>query len=247
MDNLISPEMRSELAAACDRVISRTRSGSWTHRRTVGKQFPPFDNDNPDSWGVQHLMHPDLGEPIFAEWYTSEPLVNAVSGLLVCQEDQLQMGECILEQTRYSHSQLIIELFNLLINPESHQFALRWHRDDVKETALEEEERDSLSIWHHGVCGILLDVTKSNNLCRFNGTRRCIQTMSKPSPTRNIRALYTDSCLFVVPGSHKSPRTPEQRARSNTMDPPIDPLNMPGSIKVTLHRRLSDSPSFRYS
>lgn len=45
-----------------------------------------------------------------------------------------------------------IELFNMLINPTSHDFALRWHRDDVKETAGEEEERDALSKWHFGVC-----------------------------------------------------------------------------------------------
>lgn len=90
--DLISPEMQTQLAAACDRVISRTRSGTWTHRRTVGKQFPPFDNDNPDSWGVQHLMHPDLGESVFAEWYTSDRLVETVCDLMVCQEGQLQMG-----------------------------------------------------------------------------------------------------------------------------------------------------------
>ena len=46
------------------------------------------------------------------------------------------------------------ELFNLLINPESHNFALRWHRDDVRETACEDEERQALAIWHHGVSTI---------------------------------------------------------------------------------------------
>jgi hypothetical protein len=44
-----------------------------------------------------------------------------------------------------------IELFNLLINPTNHEFALRWHRDDVRETADEEEELESLALWHHGV------------------------------------------------------------------------------------------------
>ena len=39
----------------------------------------------------------------------------------------------------------------MLINPESHAFALRWHRDDVREKATENEERQALSIWHHGV------------------------------------------------------------------------------------------------
>jgi len=184
--NLVPPELKIQLEAACDRVISLTRSGSWAHRRTVGKQFPPFDNDNPDSWGVQHLMHPDLGEPIFSDWYTSDPLLRTICDLMECEDDRLQM-----------------ELFNLLINPESHEFALRWHRDDIRETASEDEERQGLSIWNHGI--------------QWN------------------TALYKDSCLYIVPGSHKRPRTSEQRAHSNTMDPPKNPLDMPGSIQVTLN------------
>lgn len=40
----------------------------------------------------------------------------------------------------------------MLINPLSHDFALRWHRDDVNEKASEEEERDALNTWHYGVC-----------------------------------------------------------------------------------------------
>ena len=43
------------------------------------------------------------------------------------------------------------ELFNLLINPLSHNFALRWHRDDVRENATEGEEEKALRIWHYGV------------------------------------------------------------------------------------------------
>lgn len=83
-----------ELKAAAERTIERTRAGSWTHRRTVGRQFPPFDNDHPDSWGVQHVMHPDLGEPCFADWYTSSALVKVITELLDCAEDELQIGEC---------------------------------------------------------------------------------------------------------------------------------------------------------
>jgi len=90
---LIPPELEKPVREATERVIARTRAGEWPHRRTVGKQFPPFDNDNPDSWGVQHLMHPDLGEPIFAEWYTSGSLIRTICGLLNCDEDKLQMGE----------------------------------------------------------------------------------------------------------------------------------------------------------
>lgn len=154
----------------------------------MGKQFPPFGNDSPDSWGVQHVMHPDLGEEgrILAQWYTSEAVRDVVKGLLKCSDEELQM-----------------ELFNLLINPESHEFALRWHRDDVKGTATEEEEIEALTIWHHGV--------------QWN------------------TALYEDSCLFVVPGSHKVPRTPEQRAQSTGLEAPEDPNTMPGAISVTLY------------
>jgi hypothetical protein len=87
---LIPTGLHTQLREAAERVIAKTRSGQWPHRRTVGKQFPPYDNSNPDSWGVQHLMHPDLGEPAFAEWYTSE--VQTVCRLLSCGEDKLQMG-----------------------------------------------------------------------------------------------------------------------------------------------------------
>jgi hypothetical protein len=91
--DLIPPEQFAELEKACDRVISLTRSGSWKHRRTFGKQFPPWDDDNPDSWGVQHLMHPDLNEPIFARWYASDALLQVCKELLDCEENNLQMGK----------------------------------------------------------------------------------------------------------------------------------------------------------
>lgn len=90
--DLISEELRPQLEAACTRVINRTRSGGWPHRRTVGKQFPPYGDGDPDSWGVQHLMHPDLGEPIFAQWYTSKAVTDVAKALLECSEEDLQMG-----------------------------------------------------------------------------------------------------------------------------------------------------------
>lgn len=88
-----SPSYETQLREACDRIVSLTREGKWSYRRTVGKQFPPFGDDNPDSWGVQHVMHPGLGEPVFAEWYTSQKLLDVVMELLECGEDNLEMGE----------------------------------------------------------------------------------------------------------------------------------------------------------
>ncbi|KXN91337.1 hypothetical protein AN958_01312 [Leucoagaricus sp. SymC.cos] len=182
---LIPAEDWTDLEAACTRVIQKTRDGTWAHRRVVGKQFPPYGDDNPDSWGVQHVMHPQLGEPAFAKWYTSDRLLEVAKDLLGCKDEELQL-----------------ELFNLLINPLGHDFALRWHRDDVSGKASEEEEREALSVWGHGV--------------QWN------------------TALYTDSCLYIVPRSHKTPRTPEQRRLSETHEPPEDPMDMPGAIQLTL-------------
>lgn len=69
-----SPFDLETLRTSAATIIKKTRSGEWKHRRVVGKQFPPFGNESPDSWGVQHVMHPELGEEgsVLAKWYTSE-------------------------------------------------------------------------------------------------------------------------------------------------------------------------------
>lgn len=60
-------------------------------RRLVGTQFPPWTEGN-DVWGVQHLLHPELKEPIFAEWYGSTKLLEAVQQLLDAKQEELQLG-----------------------------------------------------------------------------------------------------------------------------------------------------------
>lgn len=115
VQGLLPAEIFPELQEACTRAIARTREGSWKHRRVVGKQFPPFGafgailrsyldtrklnyspvsagDANPDSWGVQHIMHPDLAEPAFAKWYASDKLRGVAKELLKCQDEDLQMG-----------------------------------------------------------------------------------------------------------------------------------------------------------
>lgn len=90
--------------------------------------------------------------------------------------------------------------------------------------------------------------TQHRRLLRSNGTRR--HTMPRPELKLMplISALYEDSCLFVVPGSHSQPRTPEQRLLSSTQEPPKDPMDMPGAIRVTLKRTspLLPSPIFKH-
>ena len=67
----------------------------------------------------------------------------------------------------------------MLINPESHDFALRWHRDDIRENASEEEEREALGIWHYGVSRLINAMKTSSDilrhtltLYRYNGIRQ---------------------------------------------------------------------------
>ncbi|TCD70356.1 hypothetical protein EIP91_003708 [Steccherinum ochraceum] len=177
-----------DVLAAVTRIVAKARSGEWPHRRAVGRQFPPHKiGGKDDAWGVQHLIHPDLGEDakVLKRWYTSPEVCNVVCGLVGCTEEELQL-----------------ELVNLLINPESHDFALRWHRDDIRGDASIEEEEKGLAIWAHGV--------------QWN------------------TALYDDSCLYIVPGTHNTVRTPEQRALSTTLEAPKNPLDMPGAIVVPL-------------
>jgi len=77
VDNLIKTELFGPLREAAERAIEKARAGEWKERRLVGTPFPPW-NEGTDVWGVQHLLHPDLGEAIFAEWYGSEEMVHAV-------------------------------------------------------------------------------------------------------------------------------------------------------------------------
>ena len=94
VQNLIAASDFASLQDACARVVEKTRQAQWMHRRTVGQQFPPFDEKNDvDVWGVQHVIHPELGESAFLKWYTSDNLVQVVAELLECKEEDLQMGK----------------------------------------------------------------------------------------------------------------------------------------------------------
>lgn len=98
--------------------------------------------------------------------------------------------------------QLVMELFNLLVSPaENQDFELCWHRDDVKPGLSENEEAKQLAEKSPG------------------GRQLHAQY--------NI-ALFDDASLIVVPGSHRRPRTEEERN--------ADPFaqHLPGQILVEL-------------
>ncbi|KAK3186259.1 hypothetical protein K4F52_005023 [Lecanicillium sp. MT-2017a] len=127
--NIVTPERLEALRTAARKAEELGRKGEWPHIRTVGKQFPPWQFEPEKGiWGVQHLMNPELpGHDIFTELYFSEEVLSIVRELMSCNDEDL-----------------VMELFNMLVRPES-MFVLRWHRDDISAEATAEEEMERLS------------------------------------------------------------------------------------------------------
>lgn len=175
-------EQVATFRAAGHCAVERTRSGEWPYFRSLPKQFPPWNEDvSKGIWGVQHLLHPDMphqDKDVFANSYFGDIMINAVTVLLECSPDDL-----------------VMELYNMLVRPD-HDFALRWHRDDIGPDVTAEEELERLK-----------------------------------EPMMHAQwnlALYEDSSLVVVPGSHKRARTDMERSA----DPFED--DMPGQMAVKM-------------
>ncbi|KAI9877269.1 MAG: hypothetical protein M1830_004378 [Pleopsidium flavum] len=132
--SILTPSQLSTLRSACHQVTALARAGKWPHIRTLPKQFPPWPSDPSNGiWGVQHLNHPDLpGHDLYSDSYFSNMIVDIVKELLGCEEKDL-----------------VMELYNLLVQPDR-DFELRWHRDDISETASPGEEIERLKepAWH---------------------------------------------------------------------------------------------------
>ncbi|MCJ1305448.1 hypothetical protein MMC08_008262 [Hypocenomyce scalaris] len=131
---LLTAEELSVLRAACLEVTALAREGKWPYIRTLPKQFPPWsETAEAGIWGVQHLMHPSLpAHEVFTASYFSDAIIGIVKELLDCEV-----------------SELVMELYNLLVRPER-DFELRWHRDDIPWEASPEEELQRLGepAWH---------------------------------------------------------------------------------------------------
>ncbi|SPO26644.1 related to Putative nicotinamide N-methyltransferase [Ustilago trichophora] len=172
IDGILSSDPASSLhidtlRQCADTATQLTRDGHWPHRRVVGNAFPPFTKDNRDSWGVQHIMNPHLDtlapssaslSKTFQEFYASPLLLDVASLLIGAEVEDLQM-----------------ELFNLLINPSSHRFALGWHRDDIRPDVSPTEEQTRLDTPTYGV---QFNTALYNDDCLFivPGTHRRLRT-----------------------------------------------------------------------
>ncbi|KAI2635227.1 phytanoyl-dioxygenase family protein [Xylaria nigripes] len=223
---ILSPEELDTLRRAASRTTERARAGNWHDVRTVGKQFPPWPQPLPGAppkegiWGVQGLMHPALGADaaLFAASYFNDKVLDVAKALLTC-EDEGQ--EC-------TDDDLVLELYNMLVRPES-DFELEWHRDDVPRSATAEQEAAKLG------------------LAPGSRTKRYWHTQW------NL-PLYADESLVVVPGSHARVRTAAERAASpyepnmpGQMVVRLEPGDVVFYDNNILHRGVYDSGKERMS
>ncbi|KAJ6108887.1 hypothetical protein N7512_008724 [Penicillium capsulatum] len=178
--NLLSPADVAHYRAIAADATTQTRAGTWPHFRTVPKQFPPWPSTPPPAseggiWGVQHLLHPQMpGRDAFARCYFSESILAVAEELMGVEQSKTTPGS----------EPLVMELFNLLVAPETKDFELRWHRDDVPESATAAEELTQLAAKSPG---------------------------GRQSHAQYNLALCPDASLIVVPGSHRRARTEIER------------------------------------
>ena len=182
--DLLTPTEVAHYRTIAAAATAQARAGKWPHIRTVPKQFPPWPTSPPPAseggiWGVQHLLHPSIpGRAAFAKCYFSDTIL-AVAGELMGVSSPSDKDGADAEEP------LVMELFNLLVAPETRDFELRWHRDDIPETASAEEELRLLAEKSPG---------------------------GRQSHAQYNLALCPDASLIVVPGSHRRARTDVERS-----------------------------------
>lgn len=126
------------------------------------------------------------GRTEFAKFYFNERILSVVEELLGHPNSSSNSSTAAAAANGGAEKpeSLVMELFNLLVAPENHDFALRWHRDDIPaDVSPEEEER--------------LLASKSPG--------------GRQSHAQYNLALCEDASLIVVPGSHRRVRTDAER------------------------------------
>ena len=197
---LVSPDELPSLRRATQNVVALARDSKWPHIRTVPKQFPPWPSTPPpaEEGGLWGVQH--LMHP-------EMPHRDEFAGLYF-SDKVLSVVEEILgfkkDTTGREHEPLTMELLNLLIAPTIKDFALRWHRDDIPTPPTLSPE-DELAQLH-----LKSPPDRPQSHAQYN------------------IALYRDSSLIVVPGSHLRARTEEERNAGPFED------NMPGQKIVTM-------------
>ena len=110
-DDIISASQLGRLQAAARRVRDRVRSGALTHgyfQRSPGE--PEVDEADWEIWCIRGLYSAQHAEPVFAELYGSDPLLDYVTSFLECEREELILGDTAL-----------------MIEPRDADFTSGWH------------------------------------------------------------------------------------------------------------------------
>ncbi|EAS30744.3 phytanoyl-CoA dioxygenase [Coccidioides immitis RS] len=197
--NIIPLEQVASLRRAAAKATNLARNGQWPHIRTVPKQFPPFPTTPPPASEGGIWGVQHLLHPDMPGRSEFANLYFSPHILSVVEELVGLKGKPASDA-----EPLTMELFNLLVAPTCKDFALRWHRDDIPTppTLTPEEELKQLQAKS--------PAERPQSHAQYN------------------IALYPDSSLIVIPGSHLRARTQAER----DADPYEE--NMPGQKIVAL-------------
>ena len=186
--SILKPDEIAAVRTACSDLRALAETGQWPYLRTLPKQFPPWGSDiSSGIWGIQNLLHPDNpNSTLFVSTYFSNSIIDIVTDLLSCNE-----------------SDLVMELYNLLITP-SHDYSLRWHRDDIPLNACEEEETAKLSkpAWHTQWNLALYDdeslivIPKSHKRARNNAERMMKPYEDNALGQKRVRLKAGDAVFY---------------------------------------------------
>jgi hypothetical protein len=197
--SLLPTHYINTLRTHCSTLTSLARSGTWPHVRTVPKQFPPWPSTPPPASSGGIWGVQHLLHP-------SNPSRREFANLYFSDAVLEPVKELLeLESAEEGDEGLVMELFNLLVSPTGGvPFELRWHRDDLDISRPELSDQEEGRLIENAAPG---------------GRQLHAQY--------NI-ALYPDNSLIVVPGSHRRPRTGDEKR--------VEPYNpdMPGAVVVKL-------------
>jgi hypothetical protein len=202
----LSPELLESLRKSAAHIASLARAGTWPYVRTLPKQFPPWPRSSAAEgpppqgiWGVQHLLHPDAPDEVRG------PFARAYFG----EEVRSVVRAILAAQTASEAAAAGQELDGAGCRDEELVMELF--------NLLVRPNDDFELRWHRD--DIPPTATAEEELERLGRPAWHAQW--------NL-ALYDDSSLIVVPGSHRRARTDAERN--------ADPFekNMPGQVIVEM-------------
>lgn len=201
--NFLSESELTTLRAASAHATKLARTGSWPHIRTVPKQFPPWPNTPP----------PDTEGGIWGVQHLLHPDMPGRSTFasLYFKPELLSIVSELLSIPASSSASdiLVMELFNLLVSPSGNvDFELRWHRDAIPLTPEMSAEEELKELYEKSP-------PEGQSHAQYN------------------IALYPDSSLIVVPGSHRRARTEVEKM--------ADPFEAELPDMITVHMQPGDA------